>query len=163
MDREPGTTVPFWVSVRGEVDAANAAKLYQRLLEVARTAGELSSTQAVSIVFGEGIGSDLQPGEFVDVPVPGVIPLELAPEELKGHLIELGAYLKGHRKEQSLTQMYVARMAGVGQTYLSQLELGQRNSRPEAAALISIAGLLGLDPKEVLRRAAYKVLEDADD
>ena len=64
---------------------------------------------------------------------------------------ELGALLKRLRGDASLRD--VRRMTGISNSYLSQIERGDR--RPGPSVLKRLASLYGVDVQDLLKRAGY--------
>lgn len=62
---------------------------------------------------------------------------------------DLGHYLRAHREQAGLAIRQLASMVGVDHGYLVRLESGQKRN-PSAELLHKIAGVLELDPSEVL-------------
>lgn len=74
------------------------------------------------------------------------------------HLRNLGGYIKAQRQFHQLSQRQLAELADLSDTYMSQLERGLHE--PSIRVLRALAGALGLDADELIRRAAGL---DADD
>jgi transcriptional regulator with XRE-family HTH domain len=74
------------------------------------------------------------------------------PDIWKDHLQRLGDYIKAQRQVSQLSQRQLATMANLSDTYMSQLERGLHE--PSIRVLRSIATGLGLDPDDLIRRAA---------
>lgn len=72
-----------------------------------------------------------------------------------------GQWVRLKREEKGLTQMDVARRAGVSMSYISTIERGERHritgapSAPSRDIIINIAKALGADEAEALMRAGY--------
>lgn len=72
-----------------------------------------------------------------------------------------GQWLRLKREEKGLTQMDIARRAGVSMSYISTIERGERHritgapSAPSRDIVINIAKALGVDEAEALTRAGY--------
>lgn len=72
-----------------------------------------------------------------------------------------GQWVRLKREEKGLTQMHVARRAGVSMSYISTIERGERHritgapSAPSRDIVINIAKALGVDEAEALTRAGY--------
>ena len=64
-----------------------------------------------------------------------------------------GERLRRLRKEKNLTLRGVAEAAGVDFTYLSKIENGKAGYSPSAETIRSLAGILEVDPLELLQLA----------
>jgi transcriptional regulator with XRE-family HTH domain len=82
-----------------------------------------------------------------------------AQELWKAHLERLGEYIKTERRFRQLSQRQLADMANLSDTYMSQLERGLHE--PSIRVLRALATSLGLDPEDLIRRAA-SVGDDPD-
>lgn len=67
---------------------------------------------------------------------------------------EIGEFIRRKRKEAKMTLKQVSEGAGISFPYLSTLETGKREN-PSAEVLNNIAGVLGVQPVEILTVAGY--------
>ena len=67
-------------------------------------------------------------------------------------LKRFGTLLQEARRDQGLTLEEVARRARTHKGYISSIERGKVNP-PSAALVVRLAKILGLDPREMLKRA----------
>ena len=74
------------------------------------------------------------------------------------HLRSLGGYIRAQRQFNQLSQRQLASLADLSDTYMSQLERGLHE--PSIRVLRALAHGLGIDPDELIRRAARL---DSDD
>lgn len=75
-------------------------------------------------------------------------------EDRKAILYELGKCLRAYREAKGVSQEEVSFSAGIHRTYLSQIELGERN--PSFIVLIKICEVLGVAPSELIAEALKK-------
>ncbi len=64
--------------------------------------------------------------------------------------MSIGARVRQIREQRGMPQVDLARAAGVQQTYLSRLEAGSRDSRPNAVVLSRIARALDVSMEELI-------------
>ena len=74
---------------------------------------------------------------------------------------EIGEFIRRKRKEAKMTLKQVSEGAGISFPYLSTLETGKREN-PSAEVLNNIAGVLGIQPVEILTVAGYLAPTDMD-
>jgi transcriptional regulator with XRE-family HTH domain len=70
-----------------------------------------------------------------------------------GLAVTFGERLRQLRKEKNMTLRALADAAGVNFTYLSKIENGRPGYSPGADTIRTLAGVLGVDPLELLRLA----------
>ena len=68
------------------------------------------------------------------------------------HLLSLGGYIRAQREFSQLSQRQLATLTDLSDTYMSQLERGKHE--PSLRVLRALARGLGVDPDELIRRAA---------
>jgi transcriptional regulator with XRE-family HTH domain len=68
------------------------------------------------------------------------------------HLRNLGGYIRAQREFNQLSQRQLANLTDLSDTYMSQLERGLHE--PSIRVLRALAQGLGVDPDELIRRAA---------
>ncbi|MDE0582019.1 helix-turn-helix domain-containing protein [Planococcus sp. A6] len=74
---------------------------------------------------------------------------------------EMGKFIRQKRKEANMTLKQVSKEAGISFTYLSTLETGKRE-KPSAEVLNNIAGVLGVQPVEMLTVGGYLTPTEVD-
>ena len=78
--------------------------------------------------------------------------MESVEEMWQQHLRNLGGYIRAQREFSQLSQRQLANLTDLSDTYMSQLERGKHE--PSIRVLRALARGLGLDPDELIRRAA---------
>lgn len=84
---------------------------------------------------------------------------ETQPEEGRPRLRELGQYIRQQRYNAELSLRHLAKLAGVSNPYLSQIERGLR--KPSAEILQAIAKALSISSETLYVKAG--ILEERDD
>lgn len=69
-------------------------------------------------------------------------------QDSKTILRNLGKCLRSYREAKGLSQEEVSFRAGIHRTYLSQIELGERN--PSFLVFINVCNVLGMPPSHIL-------------
>lgn len=170
-DHEAESLVPFSLNISGKVSAAEAKEFYDRLLSIASTVGELSTSHEVAIAFNmTAIGKSYRKGRFNLEDNGGLAPpyKDMTDSELEVSLFHLGNNIRASRRELGFSQAAVALDAGISQSYLSQIELAKTPyglKRPSYEAIIGIAKALGTEELTLLEQAGYDVagLRDASE
>jgi len=74
----------------------------------------------------------------------------------------VGAVIRSYREQRGMTQADLAEKAHVDQSYLSRLETGSRDSRPNAEALAKIACVLDVTVDQLLLQGGLRPSQDRE-
>lgn len=153
--------VPFGISIRGQVDPGLVKEFYKKAFELSAGIGALSARQDVRIIFNPEQTAELP---IIPPSLEGVEfnKVEIAGEELRRQLKEVGAMFRARREEMRLSQSEVERRAGVSQTHISMLERGH-HGQPEPGALYRLAAALDLPLELIMSKAGYEIIESTDE
>jgi transcriptional regulator with XRE-family HTH domain len=75
-------------------------------------------------------------------------------------LVAFGEFVRAQRRLAQVSQRHLARMSGVSDSYLSQIERG--NYRPSPQVVKALAQAFGLEPKQLYMMLGFMDGEDSD-
>jgi transcriptional regulator with XRE-family HTH domain len=75
-------------------------------------------------------------------------------------LVAFGEFVRAQRQLAKVSQRHLARMSGVSDSYLSQLERG--HYRPSPQVVKALAQAFGLEPKQLYTMLGFMDEEDSD-